>query len=42
MGIGNKVVWVGSGMGRGHQADRVLFVGIVCVCLWGGGWVRWA
>ena len=35
MGIGNKVVWVGSGMGRGHQADRVLFVGIVCVCVCG-------
>ena len=40
-GIGKKVVWAGGGMGRGHQADSVLFVG-VCVCLWGGGWAVWA
>ena len=40
MGIGNKVVWVGVEMGRGHQAGSVLFVGRQChfVCLWGGGW----
>ena len=31
MGIGKKVVLAGGGMGRGHQADSVLFVG-VCVC----------
>ena len=37
MGIGNRVVWTGGGMGRGRQADSVLFVG-VWVCLWGGGW----
>ena len=30
IGIGKKVVWAGGGMGRGHQADSVLFVG-VCV-----------
>ena len=30
MGIGNKVVWAGGGMGRGHQANSVLFV---CVCV---------
>ena len=31
MGIGKKVVWAGGGMGRGHQADSVLFVGVyVC------------
>ena len=35
MRIGKKVVWAGGGIGRGHQADSVLFVG-VCVCLWGG------
>ena len=28
MGIGKKVVWVGGGMGRGHGADSVLFVGV--------------
>ena len=43
MGIGNKVVWAGVGMGRGHQADSVLFVGVcVCVCVfvgWRVGWV---
>ena len=29
MGIGNKVVWAGGGMGRGHQTDSALpeFVG---------------
>ena len=33
MGIGNKIVWVGGGMGRGHQADSVLYVAVrVCVC----------
>ena len=33
MGIGNKIVWAGGGMGRGHQADSVLYVGVrVCVC----------
>ena len=45
IGIGKKVVWAGGGMGRGHQADSVLFVGVcvcVCVCLWGGGWAVWA
>ena len=36
MGIGKKVVWAGGGMGRGHQADSVLFVG-VCVCGAEGG-----
>ena len=36
MGIGNKVVWAGGGMGRGHQTDSVLFVG-VCVCEAVGG-----
>ena len=41
MGVGNKVVWTGGGMGRGRQADSVLFVG-VWVCLWGGGWAGWA
>ena len=30
IGIGKKVVWAGGGMGRGHQADSVLFLG-VCV-----------
>ena len=35
MGIGKKVMWAGGGMGRGHWAGSVLFVG-VCVCLWGG------
>ena len=30
MGIGNKVAWAGGGMGRGHQANSVLFV---CVCV---------
>ena len=28
IGIGKKVVWAGGGMGRGHQADSVLFVGV--------------
>ena len=28
MGIGKKVVWVGGGMGRGHEADSVLLVGV--------------
>lgn len=41
MGIGKKVVWARGGMGRGHQADSVLFVD-VCVCLWGGEWAWWA
>ena len=36
MGIGNRVVWTGGGMGRGRQADSVLFVG-VCVCGAEGG-----
>ena len=36
IGIGKKVVWAGGGMGRGHQADSVLFVG-VCVCGAEGG-----
>ena len=36
IGIGKKVVWAGSGMGRGHWADSVLFVG-VCVCGAEGG-----
>ena len=31
MRIGKKVVWAGGRMGRGHEADSVLFVG-VCVC----------
>ena len=31
MEIGNKVVWAGGGMGRSHQAESALFVG-VCVC----------
>ena len=36
MGIGNKIVWAGGGMGRGHQADSVLYVGVrVCVCVCG-------
>ena len=36
IGIGKKVVWAGGGMGRGHQADSVLFVGVcVCVCVCG-------
>ena len=30
MRIGNKVAWAGGGMGRGHQANSVLFV---CVCV---------
>ena len=38
MGIGNKVVWAGGGIGRGHQADSVLFVDVcVCVCGVEGG-----
>ena len=38
IGIGKKVAWTGGGIGRGHQADSVLFVGVsVCVC--GVGWV---
>ena len=28
MGIGKKVVWVGGGVGRGHEADSVLLVGV--------------
>ena len=39
IGIGKKVVWAGGGMGRGHQADSVLFVGVcmcVCVCVFVG------
>ena len=28
MGIGNKVVWAGGGMGRGHQTDSALPVGL--------------
>ena len=28
MGIGKKVVWVEGGMGRGHEADSVLLVGV--------------
>ena len=36
MGIGKKVVWARGAMGRGHQADCVLFVG-VCVCGAEGG-----
>ena len=36
IGIGKKVVWAGGGMGRGHQADSVLFVG-ACVCGAEGG-----
>ena len=35
MGIGKKVVWTGGGMGRGHQADSVLFGG-VCACVFAG------
>ena len=38
MGIGKKVVWAGGGMGRGHQADSVLFVG---VCVFMGRRVGW-
>ena len=38
MRIGKKDVWAGGGIGRGHQADSVLFVG-VCVCVCGVGWV---
>ena len=40
MGIGNKVVWAGGGMGRGHQAESALFIG-VCAVFVGrrGGWV---
>ena len=39
MEIGNKVVWAGGGMGRGHQAGSVLFVGRQChfVCVWAEG-----
>ena len=28
VGIGNKVVWAGGGMGRGHQTDSALPVGL--------------
>ena len=38
MGIGNKIVWAGDGMSRGHQADSVLFVG---VCVFVGRRVDW-
>ena len=50
MGIGNKIVWAGGGMGRGHQADSVLYVGVracvrvcvcVCVCVFVGRRVGW-
>ena len=38
MGIRKKVVWAGGGMGRGHKADSVLFVGVCgCVCGAEGG-----
>ena len=33
MEIGNKVVWAGGGMGRGHQAGSVT----LCVCGAEGG-----
>ena len=38
MGIGKKVVWVGGGMGRVHEADSVLLVG---VCVFLGPRVGW-
>ena len=31
LGTGNKIMWAVGGMGWGHQAESVLFVG-VCVC----------
>ena len=36
MGIGNKVVWAGGGMGRIHRTHSVLLVYVcacVCVCV---------
>ena len=42
MEIGNKVVWAGGGMGRGHQAESALFVGVCVPCLWDGGGAGWA
>ena len=36
---GNKVMWAGGGMGRGHQADSVLFVGVCVFVGLRAGWV---